>query len=79
MPITAQMIADRLIEHFPGANVKLKDMTGTQDHWDLQIEAHEFTGKSMIQQHQMVYKALGDWMKKEIHALKLQTAALQAS
>jgi acid stress-induced BolA-like protein IbaG/YrbA len=33
----------------------------------------EFRGKNMVQQHQLVYRALGDRMKQEIHALSMKT------
>jgi stress-induced morphogen len=36
-----------------------------------------FAGKNRVQQHQMVYKALGDRMGVELHALALQTSAPQ--
>ena len=32
-----------------------------------------FRGKSRVQQHQLVYKALGERMREEIHALSMQT------
>ena len=51
-------------------------MTGGGDHWQVVIESSQFTGKSLVEQHQLVYKALGDWMKREIHALALTTKAL---
>ncbi len=38
-------------------------------HYHVTIVADAFTGKSMVQRHQLIYKALGDMMKKEIHAL----------
>lgn len=38
-------------------------------HYHVTIVADEFTGKSLVQRHQMVYKALGDLMKQQIHAL----------
>lgn len=37
------------------------------------IISQEFENKTMVQQHQLVYQALGDKMGKEIHALSLQT------
>ena len=38
-------------------------------HYHVTIVADAFTGKSLVQRHQLVYKALGDMMKQEIHAL----------
>jgi len=37
------------------------------------VVSAEFVGKNMVQQHQLVYKALGDRMREEIHALSLRT------
>ena len=71
--ITADTIATRIKQHLPSADVKARDLTGGGDHWQVTIRAKEFAGKSLIEQHQMVYKALGELMKKEIHALSLDT------
>lgn len=38
-------------------------------HYNVTIVAQQFEGKSLIQRHQLVYQALGDMMKEEIHAL----------
>jgi len=37
------------------------------------IVADEFEGKNRIQRHQLVYAALGDKMKAEVHALSMKT------
>ncbi|WP_029147959.1 BolA family protein [Methylophilus sp. 5] len=42
-------------------------------HFDAVIVSPEFEGKRMVQQHQLVYAALGDRMRAEIHALSMQT------
>jgi len=62
-----------LLSAFPGADIDVKDLTGTQDHFEATIVAAQFAGKSRIEQHQMVYRALGDSMKADIHALALTT------
>ncbi|MDH5632003.1 MAG: BolA/IbaG family iron-sulfur metabolism protein [Gammaproteobacteria bacterium] len=46
---------------------------GDGHHFEAVIICPDFAGKSMIQQHQMVYGALGDKMKAEIHALSMKT------
>ncbi len=38
-------------------------------HYHVTIVAEAFDGKSLVQRHQLIYKALGDMMKHEIHAL----------
>jgi BolA protein len=38
-------------------------------HYHVTIVAEAFEGKSLVQRHQLIYKALGDMMKQQIHAL----------
>jgi len=66
-----QLIKDAL----PGAIVRIEDLRGDGDHYAAYVEAVEFTGKTRIQQHQMVYQALRGKMGDQLHALALQTAA----
>ena len=68
-------IREILVEALPGAEVDVKDLTGTKDHFQATVVAPQFQGKSLIEQHQMVYRALGDAMKGDIHALALTTRA----
>ncbi len=74
--MTADDLRTRLLAAFPDARIEVEDMTGTSDHFEARIAAREFAGRSRIEQHQMVYRALGDAMKHEIHALALKTSAL---
>ncbi len=46
-------------------------------HFEAVIVSPEFEGKTMIQQHQLVYAALGDRMRSEIHALSMRTLTPQ--
>jgi stress-induced morphogen len=64
-----------LLTAFPGARVEVTDLTGTQDHLQALVVTPSFEGKSRVEQHRMVYAALGDLMKGEIHALALTTRA----
>lgn len=41
-------------------------------HFNVVIVSLEFTGKSLIQRHRMVYKALSDLLETDIHALSIQ-------
>ena len=41
-------------------------------HFSATIVADAFAGKSSVQRHQMVYQALGDMMRNEIHALSIK-------
>lgn len=59
----------------PDAEVILKDLTGTEDHWHAQIVSAHFAGKSLIARHRMVMAALAEEMKGPIHALTLDVKA----
>ena len=49
------------------------EISGDGHHFEAIIVCDKFFGKSLIQRHQMVYQALGDKMKAEIHALSMKT------
>ena len=44
-------------------------------HWDLTIVSEAFHGKNAVARHRMVYEALGDLIKQDIHALKITALA----
>ena len=44
-------------------------------HWQLTIVSDAFRGKNAVARHRMVYEALGDLMKRDIHALKIEALA----
>jgi acid stress-induced BolA-like protein IbaG/YrbA len=46
---------------------------GDGQHFEAVIVSPAFSGKSRVQRHQLVYAALGDRMRAEIHALSMQT------
>jgi acid stress-induced BolA-like protein IbaG/YrbA len=54
----------------PCENVQV---SGDGQHFEAIIVSGEFRGKNMVQQHQLVYKALGERMREEIHALSMKT------
>jgi acid stress-induced BolA-like protein IbaG/YrbA len=49
------------------------EVRGDGHHFEAVIVSAEFRGKSKVQQHQLVYHALGDRMRQEIHALSMRT------
>lgn len=63
---------------FPDAELELVDLTGTRDHYQARIVSSAFSGRSLIEQHQLVYQALGEAMKGPIHALALKTYTPEA-
>ncbi|MBX2854437.1 MAG: BolA family transcriptional regulator [Rhodobacteraceae bacterium] len=75
MPMEANHIERMLRDAFPTAEISITDLAGDGDHYAANIVAEEFRGKNRVQQHQLVYAALGDKMGGELHALALQTSA----
>jgi stress-induced morphogen len=75
MPMAAQDIVRLIQEGIPGAQVEIEDLAGDGDHYAATVIAAAFAGKSKVQQHQMVYGALGGRMGGVLHALKLTTMA----
>jgi acid stress-induced BolA-like protein IbaG/YrbA len=49
------------------------EVAGDGHHFEATIVSPLFRGKSKVQQHQLVYQALGDRMREEIHALSMRT------
>ncbi|NDW03284.1 BolA/IbaG family iron-sulfur metabolism protein [Jiella pacifica] len=75
MPMNAHDIEKMIKEEIPDAVVSIRDLAGDGDHYAAEIVSESFRGKSRVQQHQMVYKALRGNMGGELHALALQTSA----
>ena len=49
------------------------EVVGDGQHFQALVVSPAFAGKSRVQRHQLVYAALGDRMREEIHALSMQT------
>ncbi|GAB5352696.1 MAG: BolA family transcriptional regulator [Altererythrobacter sp.] len=75
MPMPAEDIVALIEAALPGATVEMRDLAGDNDHWAAKVTAPQFTGKTRVAQHKLVYDALGDRMGGELHALQLTTEA----
>lgn len=73
MAMDAQEIERLIIEALPDAAVVIEDLRGDGDHYAAHVTSEQFRGKSRVQQHQLVYKALQGNMGNALHALALQT------
>ncbi len=73
MPIAAELT--RLLqEGFPDAEVRVRDLTGTGDHFEARVVSGAFAGKSMREQHQLVYRVLEPLVGRgALHGLGLVT------
>lgn len=69
--ITADTIKQHIESSLPCELVQIEGDDGY--HFQAIIVSPEFRGKRTIQQHQLVYQALGDKMKQDIHALSMKT------
>jgi len=58
----------------PDAQVMVRDLRGTGDHFRVEVTSSSFKGMSLIKQHQMVYAAVGDDLTNAVHALSIHTA-----
>jgi acid stress-induced BolA-like protein IbaG/YrbA len=56
-----------------GLDCEHVEVAGDGHHFEALIVSAAFRGKSRVQQHQLVYRALGERMREEIHALSMQT------
>ncbi len=68
--VTPQDIENWISAGLPGTEVTVD---GDGAHFDAVIIHPDFAGKTLVQRHQMVYQALGDRMKSQIHALSMKT------
>ncbi len=75
MPMDEQEIVRLIKEKLPDADVSIRDLAGDGDHYAATVVSETFRGKSRVQQHQLVYDALGGNMGGALHALALQTSA----
>ena len=76
MAMDASEIESLIKQAFPDAQVTIQDLRGGGDHYAAEVLSSAFVGKSRVQQHQMVYKALQGRMGGVLHALALQTGPL---
>ena len=70
MMATAEDIKESIEQNLAESEVEI---SGDGRHFGAVIVCAGFVGKTRIQQHQMVYAALGDRMKDDIHALSMRT------
>lgn len=74
MPMPAEQIEALIKEAIPDAQVVMEALVDDNDHWLARVTSAEFAGKSRVQQHKMVFAALGGRMGGELHALQLHTS-----
>jgi len=73
MSLKREEIELLIIESIPDAEIIIEDLAGDENHYSATIKSKVFAGKSKIDQHKLVYKALKGKMGNELHALALNT------
>ena len=73
MSIKLEEIKILIKESIPDAEIDIQDLAGDDNHYSATIKSKIFVGKSKIDQHKLVYKALKGKMGNELHALALTT------
>lgn len=70
---SAQRIKEILETTLPECTAAVVDDMNDGEHFSARVVSSAFQGKGLVQQHQLVYGALGDHMRSDIHALQLKT------
>ena len=73
MGLKQEEIKSLILEAIPDAEISMEDLAGDENHYSATIKSKIFIGKSKIEQHKLVYKALKGKMGNELHALALNT------
>tara|TARA_Y100000741_G_C18245187_1_gene555236 strand:- start:1521 stop:1751 length:231 start_codon:yes stop_codon:yes gene_type:complete len=76
MALKIDQIKEMIKEAIPDAEISIEDTAGDENHYSATIKSKTFAGKSKIEQHKLVYKALKGKMGNELHALALNTSEL---
>lgn len=72
--VSPEQVTQMIQAGLPDAQVQVQDLTGTKDHYQVVVVSAQFEGQRLIQQHQLVYRALHQAMSSEaIHALTMKT------
>lgn len=74
--ITTDEIQKMIEVKLPGSEVSVSDMRGTGDHFEIEVSSKAFAGKTLIEQHRMIFTILAPEMDRRIHAVQLKTKTL---
>lgn len=73
MAMNTEEITHLIKQSFPDSKITIRDLRGDGDHYAVMVVSPVFAGKTRVQQHQMVYKALQGHMGTTLHAMALET------
>ena len=73
MAMNLKEIEALIKEALPDSIIEIQDLAGDGNHYSATVTSGEFSGKSKIEQHKMVYNSLKGKMGNELHALAIKT------
>ena len=73
MGLKLEEIKNLIKEAIPDAEIAIEDLAGDGNHYSATVTSAQFSGKSKIEQHKMVYNSLKGKMGNELHALAIKT------
>ncbi len=76
--LPAEEVQTLIEQAIPAAEVSVEDMTGTADHYRIFVISPAFRGKTLMEQHKMVFTALGEHLTTSIHAVDVKTSTPQS-
>ncbi len=71
--VDASTLQRLLEERLPDCRARVIDDAGDGEHFQAIVASSAFAGRSLVEQHRMVYEALGDLLRGPVHALALKT------
>ena len=73
--IQTSQIKASILKSLPDADLIVEDLTGEGKNFAIDAISGQFEGKNKVQQHRIVYEALGENLRREMHAIKILTSA----
>ena len=73
MAMDLKEIEKLIRDAMPDATIEIQDLAGDGNHYSATVTSIQFSGKSKIEQHKMVYNSLKGKMGNELHALAIKT------
>lgn len=70
--IAPEELERRLREAFPDARVGVNDLTGGQDHYEVEVVSPRFEGMALLERHRLVYAPFQDVLGGALHALSIK-------
>lgn len=68
-----QSLKEYLESRLPGARIAVHDMTGTKDHFEIEIVSDVFEGRATLERHRSIHNILAPLMDQAVHAVRLRT------